>query len=112
LHNKWELDAIDDVAVDATTFPNGMPFLNFNLPNKSISGYDGCNGFGGNFTVMGKRIRFHALGSTLRACIPHATVEFKLQLLSNNLVDYHFEMDKLILYLSDDSRMQYKPVYK
>jgi heat shock protein HslJ len=82
------------------------------LVKRKVSGFDGCNGLGGNITVMGKRIRFDALMSTLKACIQNSSYNFKLGLISNNLVDYHFENDNLVLYLIDDSRLQFTPVYK
>ena len=112
LHNKWKLDAIDDIAIETAAFPNGMPYFSLDLVKRKVSGFDGCNGFGGNITVMGKRIRFDALMSTLKAYIQNSSYNFKLGLISNNLVDYHFENDNLVLYLIDDSRLQFTPVYK
>ena len=63
----WELMELD--AKTASTGARGRrATLRFDADSSRVSGFAGCNGFGGSYTINGDSLRFGPLTSTLMAC--------------------------------------------
>ncbi len=68
---KWILKELNGVLIiDTSTHPDKKPiFLEFKDSAKTINGFGGCNGYGGNYEVKkGNRIQFSQVVSTMMAC--------------------------------------------
>jgi heat shock protein HslJ len=111
LHNNWILEKVDDEQLDESNFTNGFPKLNFNLIQYKMNGFDGCNGLGSEIKVLGNRIQFGPIYSTLKACDNIPTEKLRIYLLNAQLVEYYFTNDQLVLYLINDSRLTFKKKY-
>lgn len=111
LHNTWTLEKLDNEILSKSMFKNGFPTLTFNLFSQKMKGFDGCNGLGSDIKILGNRIQFSPIFSTLKACEGIATEKLKTNLLNNQLVEYYFKDDRLILYLINDSRLTFKKKY-
>ncbi len=111
LHNKWTLIQIDNEELDDNEFPFEHPFLQLDLSKLKMIGFDGCNGISSAISIYGDRIKFSNITSTLKACINVRSDKMKLALLSDQLIEYRFRNNNLVLYLIDDSRLVFKPEY-
>ena len=111
LHNSWILESLDDEKLNKINFKNGFPNLTFNLIENKMNGFDGCNGLGSEIKILGNRIQFGAIYSTLKACLDIHSDKLKVNLLDNRLVEYYFKNEKLILYLINDSRLTFRKKY-
>ncbi len=65
--NEWMLVAI---AGDTTWghLPDRIPSINFDSEKNRVSGFGGCNRFGGSYTQTGDSIHFSPLASTQMYC--------------------------------------------
>lgn len=111
LHNSWILESLDDDKINKIDYKNGLPNLNFNLIENRMNGFDGCNGLGSEIKILGNRIQFGPIYSTLKACPNINTDILKINLLDSKLVEYYFKNDQLILYLINDSRLTFRKKY-
>ena len=111
LNNRWLLQEIDDHYLDLGDFPNGAPEITIDLSKNKMFGFDGCNSIYTTISIHGDRIRFANITSTLKACDGVRTEKIKLNMLNDQLIEYRFRNNELVLYLIDDSRLIFKPVY-
>ena len=68
---KWILKELNGVLItDTSTNPDKKPiYLEFKDSAKTINGFGGCNGYGGNYELKeGSRIQFSQVVSTMMAC--------------------------------------------
>ena len=108
LHGKWLLEKINNNLVSSTDFSKGLPLLNLDLKQQTLSGHDGCNQFSGGLEVMGSKIRFNNLALTRIACPGNKPgLEF-VPLLNGQTIDYYFKDGQLYFYLQDDSILIFK----
>lgn len=107
LNDIWELESIDNIFQSASGYPKGLPRLEFNLQINKMNGSDGCNTISADIEVKGNRIKFYPFTGTRMVCNTKAEKIF-YSMLSNNLVDYYLENNKLVLYLEDDSKLFFK----
>ena len=105
LNDSWVLESINNETQTAVDFEKGLPKLEFNLQTNNMNGSDGCNNIRSNIEVKGNRIKFSPFMSTKMACNKNKAERVFNELLSDKLVDYYLENNKLILYLEDDSKL-------
>lgn len=76
LNGKWVLKSLSGRDVSAADFARELPYMDFNPKEKRMSGYDGCNRTGGDYTIEGNTLKFGGLFSTKMACITRRGDEF------------------------------------
>ena len=108
LNDSWVLESINNIPQPASNFAKGLPRMEFNLQTNKMTGSDGCNNISSNIEVKGNRIQFSPFISTKMACNNNKVEKIFAEMLSNTLVDYYLENGKLILYLGDDSKLNFK----
>ena len=89
LNGKWELTMIDNEAVTASSFSNGLPFIEINIKERMVNGNTGCNTFSGKVTSEGEKIKFENILATEMACQYQRDGEFfdALQNCNNYFID-------------------------
>lgn len=108
LNDSWILESVDNKIQSAADFAKGLPRMEFNLLTNKMNGSDGCNNINATIEVKGTRIKFSSFAGTRMACNNNPVEKIFSTLLSNKLVDYFMENNKLILYLGDDSKLYFK----
>lgn len=108
LNDIWVLESINTNILFAPDFAKGLPKMEFNLQTNKMTGSDGCNNIMSNIEVKGNRIKFSSFAGTKMACNNNSVEKIFNELLSDKLVDYYLENNKLILYLGDDSKLSFK----
>lgn len=108
LHDTWELEYVDNIIQKEADFQKGLPTLQFDLTNNSLKANDGCNNLRSTIEIKGSVIRFGVFSGTKMACRNSKVQEAFSNLLSDHLVNYRMENNKLVLYLYDDSRLTFK----
>jgi heat shock protein HslJ len=68
IYNTWVLDSMNGKLPDSGYFAHGSPYIDFNVDNKAISGFIGCNGINGKFKVNGQRLTFDSITVTTQEC--------------------------------------------
>lgn len=107
LNDIWVLESVNNKILSAPDFAKGLPRMEFNLQANKMSGSDGCNNIISSIEIKGDRIKFSAFAGTKMACANNSVEKIFNELLSNKLVDYYLENNKLILYLEDDSKLNF-----
>lgn len=110
LHDIWVLDSINNTKIVAGDFMKGRPLLEFNLTEKKLFGYTGCNNINGTIEVTGKKIHFERLTTTRMTC---SNMDFELAYLKNldnKIVPYQIKAGKLYLHVSSDSVFSYRKI--
>ena len=89
LNGKWELTMIDNESVTASSFSNGLPFIEINIKERMVNGNTGCNSFSGKVSSEGEKIKFENILSTEMACQYQRDKEFfdALQNCNNYFID-------------------------
>jgi len=108
LNDIWVLESVNNKIVSASDFAKGLPRMEFNLQTNKMSGSDGCNNIIASIEMKGNRIKFSPFAGTKMACTNNTVEKIFNELLSNKLVDYYLENNKLVLYLGDDSKLNFK----
>jgi len=96
---KWILKELNGVIItDTSTNPDKKPiFLEFKDSAKTINGFGGCNGYGGNYELKeGNRIQFSQVVSTMMAC-ENTETEVKLFKVYETADNYFSDGKKLQL---------------
>jgi heat shock protein HslJ len=109
LHDIWVLDSVDGQKADVAFFPTGLPRLEFNLTEGTITGYSGCNDINGPVFIMGKKMIFGDLLSTNNTC-PDLSERSYLEGLSGKTVNYFTYTLKLYLQFADGKILVFKKV--
>jgi heat shock protein HslJ len=73
---NWTLMKLGDRDVSGDDFANKSPYIEFHNSDKRITGYDGCNRIGGDYTIEGNTLKFGGLFSTKMACVTRRGDEF------------------------------------
>lgn len=107
LNDVWELESINNVLQNKSNFKKNLPFLDFQLETGMLEGFDGCIHFKGTVTIKGSRILFSGLGNFSGSCSNSEVSRIFSSMLNNKLVDYRLSQNKLLLYLGDDSRLEF-----
>ena len=96
---KWILKELNGVTItDTSSNPDHKPiFLEFKDSAKTINGFGGCNGYGGNYELTeGNRIQFSQVVSTMMAC-ENTETEVKLFKVYETADNYFCDGKKLQL---------------
>jgi heat shock protein HslJ len=96
---KWILKELNGVPItDTSSNPDNKPiFLEFKDSAKTINGFGGCNGYGGNYELKeGNRIQFSQVVSTMMAC-ENTETEVKLFKVYETADNYFCDGKKLQL---------------
>ncbi len=108
LNDSWELESINNDRVVAADFNKGLPRVDFDLQANKMNGSDGCNTISSAIEIKGNRIKFSVFTGTKMSCSKNKAEKIFSTMLSNKLVDYYLENNKLVLYLEDDSKLYFK----
>lgn len=65
LTGKWILKSLGGRDASASDFAHELPYIDFNAKQKCISGYDGCNRTGGDYTVEGNILKIIAFSTRM-----------------------------------------------
>ena len=65
-NTSWQITAWEQGGIGIASLP--AVEISIDLDNKQISGFSGCNNFGGSFTLTGEQITIGQLRSTQRSC--------------------------------------------
>ncbi len=105
LSGNWSVIMIDDTSLNPKDFIKGLPVVTFDAAKKMISGYTGCNDFTGDATYAENTIEVGELIATKIAC-PDMEVEKRLlEILNNQIINFSFEGNTLILTNKSDSKL-------
>ena len=107
LNNKWILEKIGGKVINEIEY-NRVPFFEFNIEKRKLSGNDGCNTIGTNIEVQGSSIKFGQVISTQMACAKKSIENMIANLINNKTASYYFKDEKLYLYMLDDSLLIFK----
>lgn len=110
LHDIWVLERINGQPVTPADYARGLPQLEFLPAQQKVIGHTGCNSLNGSMEVQGKRIYFGRLATTRMACPDNGFEGRYVQSLENKLHRYAIEEGRLHLYVSTDTRYQYRKV--
>lgn len=100
---EWILVSVRADVQDDFLFPKleHMPTLWIDKEDL-YRGYDSCNNFGGNLTIVGDSIRFAPAVSTLKGCLDNEGVDNLLRMAFEQI--NNFSIEKNQLYLKKDSK--------
>jgi heat shock protein HslJ len=56
LYGTWVMHAYNSTIQDRAEYPTGMPYITLDSATKKISGFSGCNGIDGSFTIDGNQL--------------------------------------------------------
>lgn len=88
-------------------------FIQLNIDSAQVSGNDGCNGFGGKITSIGKYgIRFGSLMGTLMFCEQVKDVDRKVRALLGRVNQYQSVGNKLLLLQDKKLLLEYEAAIK
>lgn len=98
LQNIWLLRHLDDENISSKDYPDGVPSLEFEMDEKRVSGFAGCNRYFGNFEMAGQFLLFQQMGSTRMACPASKELESRfLKILSGQKLAYSVQGKSLRL---------------
>ncbi len=101
----WVLQSINGFQMEAEI--QKTPSLSFSDTALRVGGNGGCNGFGGDYTLKGKQIKFGRMLSTMMYC-EHGSQTEKAYLAALGKVDaYKIEGDKLYLLSGETTMLEF-----
>jgi len=106
---SWTLSAVPNFKMETLKSP---AMLHFNDTALTINGYSGCNGFGGNYTVDGNKLKMSNIMGTMKACMPGMKTESSMYNALNNSDNYKISNGKLILMQGDKMLAEFTPLKK
>lgn len=110
LHDIWALDSINGQKIDAATFPQGLPRLEFHLDGGQVYGFSGCNELTGTYYVIQNEITINPLASTMKFCVGTTGESSFLDLLNKNRFEYSIANLRLTLRHRDKTVLVFKKV--
>lgn len=103
IHDIWVLESLNGKKLTADQFPKEFPHFEFNLDDKTMSGFAGCNHVNGSIYFDYNRMKIVPLISTRMYCSEVSEIENKiLKILRNNPI-YHLKELRLSLETTDGS---------
>jgi len=91
---SWTLHSLPGFQMEETRKP---VTLDFSDTSDRISGFAGCNGYGGVYKVEGKTIKMEKIIATQMACSPGMQTENKVMDALMNADSYHVTAENLTL---------------
>jgi len=61
IYGTWVLHAYNSTIQDRAEYPRGLPYMTIDSTNKKISGFAGCNGVEGTYSISGSQISISTL---------------------------------------------------
>jgi heat shock protein HslJ len=61
IYGTWVLHAYNSTIQDKAEYPRGLPYMTIDSANKKISGFAGCNGIEGTYSIAGNQISISSL---------------------------------------------------
>ena len=69
IYATWVVDSVNNQLIDSNYYSNmGLPYFEFNLEKKSLSGHTGCGGINAKLKVQGDKLIFNNLVATSQDC--------------------------------------------
>lgn len=103
LQNVWIVEEINGKKLTANEFPQELPHFQFNLLNKKISGFAGCNQVHGNIEFAYRQMNITQLVSTRMYCGEASKIESQIISILNGNPFYHFDKELLIIETTEGS---------
>jgi len=97
LHNIWALEELNGEPVTGDSFTDGIPEIEINLDESSVTGSDGCNSFSGKVIVSRNRITFKGLAGTEKMCLKMEASDVFISILTMNHLTFLIQDDYLII---------------
>lgn len=94
----WAISSIAGFELEKTLSP---VTLSFNAAGNRFGGNNGCNTYGGAYTLDGEKISLEKIISTKKACIPGANTERAVMNVLGSTDHYRISGDKLMLMQGD-----------
>jgi len=106
-NTKWVLEKFGD---ETAQVPEGVetPYLKFDLNEKKLNGFGGCNNFFGNFFIKGDMLNISELGSTKKYCENSAPLEDRLMVALRAANTFKVKDSVLTLLQDSDEVAQFK----
>ena len=106
-NTKWVLQKF---GVESVMMPDGakVPHLSFDVNEKKLNGFGGCNNFFGSFFLKGDQINVSELGSTKMYCENTGAIEDRLMVALRNSNTYKVKDGVLTLLQDRDQLLEFK----
>ena len=108
LNDIWILESINSKALLSAAYKKQFPVMEFNLEKNKMFGYDGCSNINSDILVQGNHIKFSGFAGTTTSCRGNEAARIFSTMLSNHTVDYYIKMGRLVMSLSDDSKLVFR----
>jgi heat shock protein HslJ len=80
IYATWVVDSVNNNLIDSNYYSNqGLPYFDFSLEKKSLSGHTGCGSINGKLKVQGDKLIFDNIVTTSKDC---KTKDFEKKLVS------------------------------
>lgn len=103
IHDIWVLETLNGKKITAHQFPKEFPHFEFNLEDKTMSGFAGCNHVNGNITFDYNRMKIEPLISTRMYCSESSEYENQILTILRNEPVYHLKELRLSLETTEGS---------
>jgi heat shock protein HslJ len=100
----WRLTRLDDKPVKLAENQR-EPNIVFRAAENRVSGFSGCNGFGGAYKVNGDEITLKGIISTKRACLKGMEIEGQFFSALNKVSKWKITGQELELYDAGDNKL-------
>ncbi|NMM49218.1 META domain-containing protein [Marinigracilibium pacificum] len=97
LHDIWVLRSVNKKSLDPGIVFKQSPYLEFNLTNKVLFGFTGCNRVKGELSFNHHSLSIHKLAGTKMTCQAEALETQFTEILTSGLLRYSFNNNELIL---------------
>ncbi|MEO9257507.1 MAG: copper resistance protein NlpE N-terminal domain-containing protein [Crocinitomicaceae bacterium] len=97
LHDIWALESIDGKPIDKAALKMGVPTMEIDLVKNHVSGFAGCNQYGGDIKLGQSVITFSSVYSTKMACDNLDVENQFLQAISEKTMSFILEKGFLTL---------------
>ena len=106
--SKWKLVNIEQDRKMLPMVKRANAWITFNLDSNTVSGFGGCNGFGGNAEVKEGEISFGQMLSTLKAC-PGDSIEKRLLETMVGQSQFYIRNNILFITCQNNSTLHFRP---
>ncbi len=106
-NTKWVLQKF---GAEQVMMPDGAetPHMSFDLNEKKLNGFGGCNNFFGSFFLKGDQMNISELGSTKMYCEATGAIEDRLMVSLRNANTYQVKDGILTLLQDKDPLLEFK----
>lgn len=108
LNDIWVMQEMTNIKLNKEELMKGLPVFEFHLNDKRFAGHAGCNNLNSSIEVIGDKITFGKILTTLMAC-PNMEVERKVSTALNEST-FIYKIEKLGLTL--ENKLGIKMIFK